>query len=259
MVLYQLIREIHNHYLNPLNDKEINVNDTIIPLKSIRVRAAYIKTIDEEIWESHYLWVIITRSVLGRKASEFSKMSDNPVWTENGTYWQFILLPMPCKVRTQMYLLNETCPWICGHAEALDNNRNFNKRIQQCGREGEGERERTWTAPSPKREWQRARKRELGASEKARGRGEAISRNFYYVILAIWHVFFSLSFRFATISQAQSVQAWEKAWSRSIRYYSLSNTQPCRNRCTTWSKNLCEAFKWRRPYPYRDPRTPRTQ
>lgn len=36
-----------------------------------------------------------------------------------------------------------------------------------------------------------------------------------------------------------------------IRYYSLSNTQPCRNRCTTWSRNLCEAFKWRWPYPYR--------
>lgn len=34
-----------------------------------------------------------------------------------------------------------------------------------------------------------------------------------------------------------------------LRYYSLSNTQPCRNRCTTWSRNLCEAFKWRQPYP----------
>ena len=41
-----------------------------------------------------------------------------------------------------------------------------------------------------------------------------------------------------------------ESWSRAaLRYYSLSNTQPCRNRCTTWSRNLCEAFKWRQPYP----------
>lgn len=60
---------------------------------------------------------------------------------------------------------------IRGHAEALDNNRNFNKRRQQCGRK----RRFDARTARPKRERQRARRREplVGASERTRGRGEA--------------------------------------------------------------------------------------
>lgn len=130
------------------------------------------------------------------------------------------------------------------------------KDTQQCGRKGRP----IPRAREPKCERQRARRRELWW-ERARGREEEGKPQFLGIFTtSSWRsdIFFP-SFPFRDRPGPRRRSRREGVIARSVRYYSLSNTQPCRNRCTTWSRNLCEAFKWRRPYPYRDPRTPRAQ
>lgn len=91
------------HYLEFFHDKEINTNDIIILLKS-HARTTCIKTTNyiKRKFISHVISVIIT-SAQGR-AGKFSKSSDNTVRAgekRKWNLWQFILLPVPCKVRTR--------------------------------------------------------------------------------------------------------------------------------------------------------------
>lgn len=67
------------------------------------------------------------------------------------------------------YLLNGACPWICGHAEALDNNRNFQAKDTTMGEKGDPdaptaspnaggrEREEARTSSGSEREGERKR------------------------------------------------------------------------------------------------------
>jgi len=128
--------------------------------------------------------------------------------------------------------------------------------ISTKGHSSVGEKGDRCSDREPKRERQRGARTLVGASERARGRGETQFLGIFTTSSWRSDIFF---LPFCSALTRPKIVAREGAIARNVRYYSLSSTQPCRNRCTTWSRNLCEAFKWRRPYPYRDPRTPRAQ